>query len=161
METTREENSQTSARGLSDEADDNTRMTPPTENRPNCNDNTETGEGEIEDVPNDLREVSLQCFSHRTLDKLKHYLDVRNEVQSSTTDHFKDFTGVAEWAHLDESFTRYIDKVSHHNKIGEVISMWLKGESDGPKATVGNFIKCMRDLERPDVILDAIQWISM
>lgn len=107
----------------------------------------------------DLHDVPLTCFTDSTLNKLKMDLDIQSDIQTENG-LCKDYTGVAEWAHLGPQFIRYIANVWHHNKISEVISMWLKEESDGPKATVGNFIQCLQELERPDVLSEVGQDIS-
>lgn len=107
----------------------------------------------------DIENVALSCLSDKTLEALKLRLDIPCDAPSDDG-VCSDFRGVAEWAHLDQHFIKYIENVQHKNKTSEVISMWLKGETDGPKAIVGNLLKCLEHLERHDILLDLTEKIS-
>lgn len=103
-------------------------------------------------IPNGLHDVSLQCLSADTLGILKLYLDINSDVQCEELGYYKDFTGLAQWAKLDDKFIRYINSIGHQNKVSEVISMWIKENKEDCKPTVANLLHCLWDLERRDVI---------
>lgn len=117
-------------------------------------------EDSVTDIPSELHDVCLKCLSTDTLEVLKQSLDISSDF-TAENGFYKDFTGLAEWAGLDIKFIRYIKNIGHQNKVSEVISMWLKEEAKDPKPTVANLLRCLIELDRPDIITDVKDKIGM
>ena len=115
---------------------------------------------ELEDIPDIVANIKVECFSTKTQNLLCQYLDP--ESHSQTDGGFtRDYMGFGEWIGLDPQFMRYLHRTKIGNKTFEVLGKWVTFEDD-PRPTVGNLKDCMiNGIDRPDVVTDLAETISM
>ncbi|KAL4228940.1 Myeloid differentiation primary response protein MyD88 [Mactra antiquata] len=105
------------------------------------------------EIPDLLKDISLKCLEMSTLQYLSYHLDPESDIMTEG-DKLKDYRGLAEWIGLENIFIRYISKANYAiHKTSEVVSKWLT-RTEEPLPTLGNLQRCLKELERIDVLED-------